>query len=383
MDSLPNKLENKLAYRKANNSLRSLGTPSNLIDFSSNDYLGLSASETVFNRASQILKEYKLEKNGATGSRLLSGNSTLYEVTEIFIANFHHAPAALIFNSGYDANIGFFSSVPQRGDFIFYDELCHASIRDGIAMSHAKSHKFKHNDFSDLQKKFLAVNRNQQGAEIYVVTESVFSMDGDTPNLKELVDFCTANTIHLIVDEAHAVGIFGQKGEGIVRELGLEDSVFARIVTFGKGMGCHGAAILGGEELKGYLINFARSFIYSTALAPHSIATLKAAYEFISEENNQINSLKNNIAILQKNIERVGLTPRFILSHSAIHSCIIPGNIHVKAASEKLKEKGFDVKPILSPTVMKGQERLRICLHSFNTEEEIDALVEVLKVEAL
>ncbi len=391
---LPKKLQNKLEERTATNSLRSLGRPGNLIDFSSNDYLGFSTSETIFNRTSDILKEHSLQQNGATGSRLISGNHSLFETAEQQLRNFHLAESALIFNSGYDANVGIFSSVPQRGDIILYDELCHASIREGIKLSDAKAYKFKHNDLEDLQKRLqhaqsdkylhpdpvegLGRDKNRFRNEIYVVTESVFSMDGDTPDLETLSKFCENKTYHLVVDEAHAVGVFGAKGEGLVQELGLETKVFARIITFGKAMGGHGAAILGSEQLKQYLVNFARSFIYTTALPPHSVASICSAYEALVKTSARP-QLYKNIVKFQNAIIENKLQEHFIVSTSAIQSFVIPGNERVKKVSKLLKEEGYNVKPILSPTVPKGQERLRICIHSFNTEKEIINLLLLIK----
>lgn len=383
MNQLPRKLHKKLTVRKASNSLRSLGnTGTGLVDFSSNDYLGFSVSEEIFDRTSQYLRDYKLEKNGSSGCRLLSGNNKLLEDTESFIANFHRTEAALIFNSGYDANIGFFSSVPQRGDIIFYDEYIHASIRDGISMSHAKAYKFAHNDLEDLAKlikkqahlPLRSAEHSGQVQAIYVVTESVFSMDGDMPDLTALANFCSINKYYLIVDEAHAVGVIGQ-GRGLVQEMRLEGQVFARIITFGKALGCHGAAIIGSKDLSNYLINFARSFIYSTALSPHSVGTILTAYNQLVKEQksdeNLIKRLGRNIAMLRFYIKMHAIDEYFIESTSAIHSCIISGNERVLNVSGKLKEQGFDIKAILSPTVPSGKERLRICLHSFNTEAEI------------
>tara|TARA_A100000171_G_C2139849_1_gene154078 strand:- start:7249 stop:8406 length:1158 start_codon:yes stop_codon:yes gene_type:complete len=378
---LPKKLQNKLDNRVTNNSLRTLENSNNLIDFSSNDYLGLTTSKAVFYRASEILKSHNLETNGATGSRLLSGNHKLYELAEQQIAQFHNTESALLFNSGYDANVGFFSSVPQRGDLILYDELCHASIRDGIKMSDAKSYKFKHNNLKDLKRR-CQVERNRnpdETSEIYVVTESVFSMDGDQPDLKELANFCTENNVYLIIDEAHAFGVFGARGEGLIQELALENQVFARLITFGKALGCHGAAILCNKKLKQYLVNFARSFMYTTALPPHGVATICSAYEAL-EKFSAREQLHRNIALLQDKIAENNLQNFFISSTSAIHSCVIPGNEKVKKVSEALLKEGFNVKPILSPTVPKGQERLRICVHSFNTENNIFNLVRGLSI---
>ena len=170
MKKLPENLAAKLQVRKQNNALRQLPVVTDLIDFASNDYLGLSQSEAIFNEIHEYLTSRKILQNGATGSRLLSGNHKLYQETEDLIAQFQQAESALIFNSGYDANVGFFSSVPQKGDLILYDELCHASIRDGIQLSNAKAYKFQHNDFEDLEKLIL---RNQNSV-VYIVTESVF-----------------------------------------------------------------------------------------------------------------------------------------------------------------------------------------------------------------
>jgi 8-amino-7-oxononanoate synthase len=190
--NLPKKLTHKLKFRKDNTALRSLKTPSNLVDFSSNDYLGFAKSDIIFNKIHQFLIDKNILQNGATGSRLLSGNHSLYTKVEHQICDFHQSESALIFNSGYDANIGFFASVPQRGDVILHDEFIHASIRDGIQLSNAKSYKFIHNNSSDLENKILSIREQSKivDQEIYVVTESVFSMDGDAPDLKTMVTRC-------------------------------------------------------------------------------------------------------------------------------------------------------------------------------------------------
>ena len=377
---LPKKLQDKIDARARDSSLRSLGFRQDLIDFSSNDYLGFSRSKEIYNKASSILKQHNYQANGATGSRLLTANHPLYLDTEKQIATFHKTPSALIFNSGYDANIGFFSSVPQRGDVILYDALCHASIRDGIAMSHTKAYKFAHNNLQALEALLEAQNSSSKtGPEIYVVTEAVFSMDGDRPALKEVANLCKKYSAYLIVDQAHATGVIGPKGKGLVQELALEDLVFARIVTFGKALGCHGAAVLGSCELKSYLINFARSFIYTTALPPHTLATIGAAYRELEHNSDAIKKLQDNISTLQKSILDAQLTPHFIPSQSAIHCCVIKGNKATKDVAALLQQNKFDVKAILSPTVPKGQERLRICLHSYNKKEDIKALVALLK----
>lgn len=368
---LPKKLQQKINTRKETNTLRSITTSNNLIDFSSNDYLGFAKNEAIFNNSHFSLVKNNLKINGATGSRLLSGNHTLYDVVEKQISEFHNSEKAIIFNSGYDANIGFFSSVPQRGDIVLYDEYIHASIRDGIKLSNAKAYKFNHNCIANLERLIIRFSENSN-TDIYVVTESVFSMDGDSPNLKEMVSLCKNHNIRIIIDEAHALGVFKN---GLTEKLNLQNDVFARIVTFGKALGCHGAAILCNIDLKEYLINFSRSFIYTTALSPHSLATIKCAYEELSISNST-EKLHNNIQYFKSEIERLNLN--FIDSNSAIHCCIISGNDKVKNISQKLKVNGFDVKPILSPTVPLNQERLRFCLHSYNSNQEITAILEQL-----
>ena len=372
--NLPKNLSKKLEIRASNTSLRTLPDTSKLIDFSSNDYIGFSVSFEIFNSAHQFLIEHNYNQNGATGSRLISGNHPLYQLTEDYIARFHQSDAALIFNSGYDANVGFFGSVPQKGDLILYDELCHASIRDGIKLSNAKAYKFSHNDFEELE---VLIQRHKT-TNSYVVTESVFSMDGDTPNLEELVNVCKKHNCYLVVDEAHALGVFGDKGEGLVQMLGLQEEVFARIMTFGKGLGCHGAAILGSSELKQYLVNFARSFIYTTGMSPHAVATILHAYQFLDTNTNSLVELRSNIVHFNQQKMLLGLKPMFVQSRSAIQSAIIPGNERVKSIAQQLQGNGFNVKAILSPTVPEGQERLRFCVHSYNTSSQIEAVMKLL-----
>ncbi|MFC4095515.1 aminotransferase class I/II-fold pyridoxal phosphate-dependent enzyme [Euzebyella saccharophila] len=360
--------------------LRKLPEKNNaLIDFSSNDYLGLARNPKVSEVGARILENEDSAENGATGSRLITGNHGLYTKTEKMLADFHHCASALVFNSGYDANLGFFASVPQRGDVVFYDELIHASIRDGISLGNAQKQKFLHNNLKNLEEKIRKEkSKLLPDAEIYVVTESVFSMDGDSPNLLKMAAICKEYQCNLVVDEAHSVGVLGKTGKGLVPHLGIEKEVFARIVTFGKAIGCHGAAILGSEYLKEYLTNFARSFIYTTGLPPHSLANIQAAHQQMANSDSVIR-LQENIGFFKSEIKRMGLGHRFIDSQSAIH-CLKMGNVEVaKNASAKLKEAHFDVRAILSPTVPLGEEGLRICLHSFNTKAQMEDLLILLK----
>jgi len=374
----PKKLLNKLNVRKENNAFRTLGNVVSKVDFFSNDYLGFSKSDFLFRKAHAYLEAKDIKENGATGSRLISGNSLLHSVVETKIKECHNSEAAILFNSGYDANLGFFEAVPQRGDIILYDEYIHASIRDGIRLSNAKSYKFKHNNLAHLDE----ILKRVQYDNVYIVTESVFSMDGDSPDLLAMTQISKAYNALLVVDEAHAIGVFGASGAGLIQELKLESEIFARIVTFGKAMGCHGAAILGSVALKEYLINFARSFIYTTALPPHSLATITGAYDllFSISGKKERELLLGNIHFFNEKVIELNLKDKFIVSSSTIHCCIIPGNEAVKKVAKKLQEKGFGIKPILSPTVPKGEERLRICLHSYNTEKEISEVLKLLSI---
>lgn len=389
--NFPPQIIKKLNERAESNALRTLKNNQFEFDFYSNDYIGFSSSVEIQNEVKNILSTTKLQ-HGATGSRLISGNFPLFEIAENEIKTFHNSESALLFNSGYDANVGFFSCVPQRGDIILYDNYIHASIRDGISLSLAQSFKFKHNNLEDLEK--LLKKFSSTIHSIFIVTESVFSMDGDSPDLHQITKLAEQYNAFLVVDEAHALGVFGFQGCGLVQQLSLEEKVFARIVTYGKALGCHGASVLGKDILKKYLINFARSFIYTTAMSPHSVATIIAAYGELKTTNN-IKKLHQNISLFRdilkksdkENVLNTDVNDKevkyekklknysFIESESSIQAVILSGNDFVKQTAQKFQEKGFGVMPILSPTVPKGQERLRICLHSFNSEKEIKELL--------
>jgi len=359
-------LNKKLNERKQNNAYRSLIVNDGKTDFCSNDYLGIVKNKLAENSIQTNLP------HGSTGSRLLSGNYSLIEETENFIASFHEAAAGLIFNSGYDANTGLLSCVPQKGDAIIYDQLSHASIRDGIRLSFATSFSFLHNDIINLEKKLSAAVHLHQN--IFVVTESVFSMDGDISPLVEIAGLCEKYNAGLIVDEAHATGVIGKKGEGLVQQLHLQKKCFARIHTFGKACGCHGAVVLSSTQLKNYLINFSRQFIYSTSLPPSATAAILASYKIFPALQNERDHLKKLVALFKKKEMKY----QVLNSDTPIQVVIIPGNEEVKKVAESLQENKLDVRAILYPTVPKGKERLRIVFHAFNTMEEIQNLIEIL-----
>lgn len=360
-------LQQKLQTRQQLNAYRQLQPENGLVDFCSNDYLGFSRSPLLKALISEEISNYPSALNGSTGSRLLAGNTRYAEELEHNIATYHHAQAGLLFNSGYDANLGLLSSVPQRGDTVIHDELAHASIIDGIRLSHAKRYSFKHNNLDDLEQKL----KNAQGL-CYVVIESVYSMDGDLAPLMSIVNLVNSYNAALIIDEAHALGVFGK---GLINHLNLEDKIFARIITFGKALGCHGAIVLGSDDLRQYLVNFARSFIYTTAAPFHNLAAVKMAYQLLEKSASVINTLKFNIELYNNLMGDA----EAILNTSAIQTLMIGGNEATKATAAHLKQHGYDVRPILSPTVLAGTERLRICLHAYNTTEEIAGLAGHIK----
>ena len=363
MKRVPSHLTKKLEERRSTGSLRCL-KELNGVDFSSNDYLGFARNQNLIDKINKVYA-CTSQHMGSTGSRLLSGNSSFVEEIEIGLANFFKEETALLYNSGYAANTGLLSCIAQRKDTIIYDQLCHASIRDGIKLSNASNFGFKHNNLADLNKKLDAAI-----GEKFIIIESVYSMDGDLAPLKEIEKICKERGAYLIVDEAHSTGIYGENGEGMCVQAGIE--TFARIHTFGKALGAHGACINGSKQLKEYLINFSRPFIYTTAMPLHSLVCIQEAINYLPKAIEERAQLFKNIELYNLKMEDVGNSP--------IKTAIVPGNKEVKAVANSLQDQGFLVYPILSPTIPAGEERIRICLHAFNTEEEIIGMVENLKV---
>lgn len=371
MPSLSLQLSNRLENRRNNNSLRGLPELSEKIDFSSNDYLGLAGNIELQNKIVEAFSRFK-HGHGSGGSRLISGNHSLFEETESYLQEFHQGESALIFNSGYDANIGFYSTIPKRGDTILYDELIHASIRDGIKLSNAHSYNFLHNDMADLENKLQRSKGN-----LFIGVESIYSMDGDEVPLNLIGELAEKYKAYLIVDEAHSTGIYGKQGEGLTASLNLNQKVFARLHTFGKAMGCHGAVWIVDKNVREYLINFCRAFIYTTALPPFALYSIFQSYLYVQSHPELISKLQNNIHYFNEKVQSLHI-PGFISSNSPIQSVIIPGNEQVKTISSTLQNEGFQVVPILHPTVKQGSERIRLSLHQFNTNQEIDDLLSVL-----
>jgi 8-amino-7-oxononanoate synthase len=371
--SLDSYLKLKLNQREEENALRVLHTrPNTFIDFSSNDYLGFAQSIELKQNIDQSILELDLPiKNGTRGSRLLNGNYSFIEKIENELASFFKAQSALIFNSGYSANLGVLSSIPQKGDTIIYDELIHTSLKDGARLSFANRLSFKHNDPEDLLKKI----QKAQG-KIFLVLESVYSMDGDLCALEELLKVAEPFKPIIIVDEAHGLGVIGEAGEGLVLSKKLEDKIDIRIYTFGKAMGVHGAVVVGSKVLKDYLINFSRSFIYTTALSPHSYVAISESIKLLKTSKESIDKLQYYVLHMNLFFKSIHL---YSTSNSAINTFILPGNDRVKNLSNKFLTNNMDIRPIMSPTVPVGSERLRICLHSYNTREELELLQSKLK----
>lgn len=355
-------LYDKLAERKAANAFRQLKHESDGIDFCSNDYLGLSRQPVSGDTGGA---------HGSTGSRLISGNSAFAMDLERRIAEFHQAEAALLYNSGYDANLGLLSAVVRKGDTVLYDQLSHASIRDGIRLGFGQSFSFLHNDPADLEKKLSQAGRGS--GEIFVVTEGVFSMDGDKAPLPEISAVCERFQARLIVDEAHALGVVGDKGEGLAQSLQLP--CFARVYTYGKAAGAHGAAVVGSAYLRDYLVNFSRPFIYTTAAPPQALMAIDSAYRnfpAMQAQRQYLNELINSFQSAAIPLEK-------LVSDTPIQAVVIPGNEAVRSLAAHLQASGIDVRPILYPTVPRGLERLRIVLHAFNSSDELERLVKCLR----
>ncbi len=382
-------LTNRLTARQQAGLLRQLRTADELVDFCSNDYLGFARSAEL--RAAIQEADAKLTnfRTGATGSRLLAGQTVLADEVEQALSRFYQTETALLFNSGYDANLGLLACLPQAGDTLITDERIHASMIDGARLSYATRHRFRHNDPNDLENilqrvSALSSSGSQSAGQVFVAVESVYSMDGDVAPLLDLCNLCDQYGAALLVDEAHATGIYGPNGEGLVVALGLQERVLARVHTFGKALGVHGAAVVGPVVLRDYLINFARSFIYTTALPPHSLLAVRAAHQHLQMHLAACQRLRQQIQYFHQRTteepaDALPFRMSWVNSESPIQGLIVPGNDHARRVAAEAQRAGFDVRAILSPTVPVGQERLRICLHAFNTNEEMDQLIAVLQ----
>ncbi|MFA5143216.1 MAG: 8-amino-7-oxononanoate synthase [Candidatus Omnitrophota bacterium] len=324
------------------------------IDLSSNDYLGLSSHPKLIEAVLASAAAYGV---GASASRLLSGDLEIYHRLEERIAKFKGKEAALVFNTGYQANVGVLSALYGEGDCIFSDKLNHASIVDGLALSGARFFRFSHNDMEHLE--LLLLKERPKFKNALIITETIFSMDGDRPDLKGLVALKERFGCALMVDEAHATGIFGKNGSGMVEEEGLADKVDLIMGTFGKALGSFGAYIASSGAMIEYMVNKCRSFIYSTALPPVVIACNIAAIELIKEEPFRRVELLNKAGHFRGLLKEKGLE---IKGTSQIVPVIVGENRAAVKMAEALQAKGYWALPIRPPTVPKGEARLRFSL---------------------
>lgn len=353
-------VQQRLQELSNDNSLRELSATRHGIDFLSNDYLGFARRTAPSDQALF---------GGSTGSRLMSGHSAATTTLEQEIAAFHQAPAALLFNSGYCANLGVLSSLPRRGDTIIYDELCHASIRDGVRLSFATSWSFAHNDLDDLRKKL-----SQARGIPFILCEGIYSMDGDSPSWHELLTLKKEFGAVLIVDDAHGLGIYGSRGAGTLEQHGISQSCDIRIYGFGKALGCFGGAVVADKEICQLLVNTARSFMYTTALPPAVIERIRTSYRWLPDATTEREHLQQLISLYATLASAHGLPA----TATPIQAIPCPGNAAVRALAQRLQQAGFDVRAVRAPTVPAGSERIRITLHSYNSPEELHKLFSIL-----
>lgn len=339
------------------------------LSFISNDYLGI-ASNQVLQKA--FLKSIDTEfiSFGSASSRLLEGHSSSFERLETQIAQDYNKEACIWMNSGYHANIGILSSLPQKGDLILSDKLNHASMVDGLKLSDADFERFRHLDYDHLER---ILNKHRSNyKQVYIVSEALFSMDGDTCNLQKLVDLKTQFDCHLILDEAHSVGSFGAKGLGLSEFLGLTDKVDVIIAPCGKALGGVGAFIVLPALWKDYLINTCRSFIYTTSLPPINAEWLLYTWKFQLERPDLRELLQESTSYFLSKSKALGIKT---FSDTYIQPIIIGNNEECVALADGLLNKGIVVSPIRYPTVPKGTSRLRISLTTNHTKEDIDLLL--------
>ncbi|KAK2745089.1 hypothetical protein FQN57_003996 [Myotisia sp. PD_48] len=393
-DNLRQTLQSALQRREAKGMRRSLKIiPPGAVDFSSNDFLSLATNPAFKSRyLSNLAHTSATSHLASTGSRLLDGNSRYAEELERFIASFHNAASGLLFSSGFDANAGVFACIPQPGDIIIHDELIHASVHDGMRLSRAaKRLPFEHNSVTDFERVLDSQIQEDElvrsgKRNIFVALESIYSMDGDFAPIREILDIIDARLPHrnghVIVDEAHATGVFGPRGAGIVQQLGVEHRVFIRLHTFGKALASNGAIILCCPLTRDYLINYARPLIFTSAMGLPSLVAVRTTYEMMSEgQTEQLQSqLQQHVQALHTNLIAIQPTDKWVLEiHHSPSSPIF--SLQTKSPRELAAEcqaQGLMVRAIMSPTVKKGTERVRVCLHSGNTTEQIQKLTETI-----
>ncbi|MEM9329010.1 MAG: 8-amino-7-oxononanoate synthase [Bacteroidota bacterium] len=366
-----NFLQEYLTGRAKDGTLRALPAEKAALDFLSNDYLGMSRDPQLQHRIDQAWRKDDHQLLGGTGSRLLSGNHPLYETLEEQLCEVFQSEAVLVFNSGYQANQSLIVALGGRQDVVLYDELSHVCLKEGAWLSQARSFAFRHNDIEDLKRRLRTLNGESK--RIFVVTETLFSMDGDFAPIAQILEACEAVGAYLIVDEAHSTGVYGERGGGWLIERGMADRVFARVYTFGKAIGSHGACVAGSKLLVDYLVNAGRGFIYTTSLPPHALRTLIEVFGYLPSQPGRVDQLMRNIEYFRDCYAT--FFGDHAKSHSAIQPIPVPGAERCAGISATLRKEGYSIMAIRAPTVRAGQERLRVCLHSYNTPKEIEGLL--------
>jgi 8-amino-7-oxononanoate synthase len=362
----------RLAELAAAGLKRSLRPPAG-IDLSSNDYLGLAIHPLVKRRMAEAVLR---DGCGATASRLLRGERECFAALERRFAAFKRTEAALYFSSGYAASIGILTTFLEAGDVVFSDELNHASLIDGLRLARARRIIFPHRDVAALES--LLLEHERGSGQKFLVTESLFSMDGDKAPLAEYAALCRAHDTALIVDEAHAVGIYGARGSGLIEASQVDDDVFLSINTAGKALGVCGAFVAGPAWAIEYLVQRARPFIFSTAPPPAVAAALDAALTIIADEPQRRMQLMKNAALLRRLLSENGVT--IPAGDSQIIPVILGESARAVAISTALQARGFDVRPIRPPSVPPATARLRISVNATLDEATLRRFASALRI---
>ncbi len=375
-----------LRARSLYRQLREIGTAQgasvdlvgrHLVNFSSNDYLGLANDPRLRDAAIATIKEFGV---GAGASRLVSGTQSPHVRLERALADWKETEAALTFSSGFAAALGTIPALATARDVIILDKLCHASLVDGARLSGATLRVFPHNHLGKLESHLEWARREHPQARILIVTESVFSMDGDLAPLSEITDLKQRFNALLLVDEAHAVGVIGPRGRGLAALAGLQNKVDVQMGTLSKALGVSGGYICGSRDLIDWLINRARSFIFSTAQPPALAGAALAAIELLNspEGEERCQLLRDKIALLSQQLPASKQKPQAATAESAIFPWIVGAEQAALDLSQALLREGFLVPAIRYPTVAKGTARLRITVTASHEDSQINALSETM-----
>jgi glycine C-acetyltransferase/8-amino-7-oxononanoate synthase len=358
-------------HRVGRGRIKIFGTEDELIDFSSNDYLALAEHPEVIAASRKYLEQFG---TGAGAARLMSGDLEINHQLEEEIAQLKSKEAALVFGSGYLANVGVIPALVSRGDLLVTDRLSHASIYDGCLLSGAKIIRFRHNDISHLQQ--ILQEKRSQYNRVLVVVESIYSMDGDRCPLKELIDLKKQGAFLLMVDEAHATGIYGEHGGGIIEEEGVSDGVDVAMGTFGKALGSYGAYVAASQQMIDYLVNRARSFIYATGLPPAVIGATLAALHLVKTEPKLRQDLHDKVVFFKKHLRKNGLKDD--LGPSQIVPIMVGDSTKALKLSDELRKNLIFVKAVRPPTVPEGSARLRFSITRYHLEEDLKSCAKLL-----